>query len=84
MKVYLKNVGKAFESLIYISLSMEGLGLSGKDSKNFYYLLKMTLKLEEDQTNYLIRKITSYCIRITYFIFCKNYKSRDKPDLPSR
>ena len=33
---------------------MEAVGLIGKDSKNFYDLLKMTLKLEKDQTNYLI------------------------------
>ena len=37
---------------------MGALGLIGKDSNNFYELLKMTLKLEKDQTNYLIKKIT--------------------------
>ena len=62
---------------------MGALGLIGKDSKNFYDLLKMTLKLEKEQTNYLIKKITSCCIRTTYYIFCKKVKSWDKPDFLS-
>ena len=45
---------------------MGALGLIGKDSKKFYDLLKMTLKLEKDQTNYLIKKVRSCCIRTTY------------------
>ena len=62
---------------------MGALGLTGKDSKNFYNLLKMTLKLEKEQTNYLIKKIMSCCIRTTYYIFCKKDKSWDKPVLRS-
>ena len=49
-----KEISQGFESVIYVNLSMEAVGLIGKDSKNFYDLLKMTLKLEKDQTNYLI------------------------------
>ena len=44
----------------------------------------MTLKLEKEQANYLIKKIMSCCIRTTYYIFCKKDKSCDKPDLLSR
>ena len=49
---------------------MGALGLIGKDSKKFYDLLKMTLKLEKDQRNYLMKKITPCCIRkkILYFL----------------
>ena len=49
-----KELSQGFESVIYVNLSMGALGLIGKDSKKFYDLLKMTLKLEKDQTNYLI------------------------------
>ena len=37
-----KELSQGFESVIHGNLSMEGLGLIGKDSKNFYDLLKMT------------------------------------------
>ena len=49
-----KELSQDFESVICVSLSMRALGSIGKDSKNFYNLLKMTLKLEKEQTNYLI------------------------------
>ena len=78
-----KELSQGFENVIYVNLSKGALGLIGKDSKNFYDLLKMTLKLEKDQINYLIKKITSCCIRTTYYIFCKKDKSWDKPDLLS-
>ena len=78
-----KELSQGFENVIYVNLSKGALGLIGKDSKNFYDLLKMTLKLEKDQINYLIKKITSCCIRATYYIFCKKDKSWDKPDLLS-
>ena len=80
---FCKELSQGFESVIYVNLSMGALGLIGKDSKNFSDLLKMTLKLEKDQINYLIKKITSCCIRTTYYIFCKKEKSWDKPDLLS-
>ena len=64
-----EELSQGFESVIYVNLSMGALGLSGKGSKNFYDLLKMTLK--KDHTNYLIKKITSCWIRTTYYIFCK-------------
>ena len=47
-----KDPSQGFESVIYVNLSMDALGLIGKFSKKFYDLLKMTLKLEKDQTNY--------------------------------
>ena len=78
-----KELSQGFESINYVNLSMGALGLIGKDSKKFYDLLKMTLKLEKDQTNYLMKKITSCCIRTTYYIFCKKDKSWHKPDLLS-
>ena len=64
-----KELSQSFESAIYINLSMGALGLIGKDSKNFYNLLKMTLKLQKEQANNLIEKIMSCCIRTTYYIF---------------
>ena len=54
---------------------MGALGFIGKDSMNCYDLVKMTLKLEKDQTNYLIKKIMSCCFRTRYYIFCKKDKS---------
>ena len=38
---------------------MAALGLIGKNSKEFYELLKTTMKLENEQISYLIRTITS-------------------------
>ena len=46
-----KGLRQGFESIIYVNLSMGALVLIGKDGKNFYDLLKTTLKLEKDQTN---------------------------------
>ena len=74
-----EELSQGFESVIYVNLSMGALGLSEKGSKNFYDLLKMTLK--KDHTNYLIKKITSCSMRTTYYIFCKKNRSWDKPDL---
>ena len=62
---------------------MGALGLIGKDSKKFYDLLKMTLKLEKDQTNLLIKNIRSCSSRTAYYILCKKDKSWDKLDLLS-
>ena len=38
-----KELSQSFESVIYVNLSMGALGLIGKDSSNFYDLLKMKL-----------------------------------------
>ena len=78
-----KELSQGFESVMYVNLSMGALGLMGKGSKKYCDLLKMTLKLEKDQTNYLIKKIMSCCIRTAYYIFCKKDKSWDKPDVLS-
>ena len=82
-EILCKELSQGFESVIYVNLSTGALGLIGKDSKKFYDLLKMTLKLEKDQANFLIKKITSCSIRATYYIFCKKDKSWDKPNLLS-
>ena len=82
-EILCKELSQGFESVIYVNLSTGALGLIGKDSKKFYDLLKMTLKLEKDQANFLIKKITSCSIRTTYYIFCKKDKSWDKPNLLS-
>ena len=50
---------------------MGALGLIGKDSKNFYDLLKMTLKLEKEQTNYLIKKLRHAALEQHAIFFAK-------------
>ena len=45
-----KELSQGFESAIYVNLTMGALGLIGKDSKNFYDLLKTTLKLKNRRT----------------------------------
>ena len=58
-----KELRNTFQSVTYIHLSMGALGLIGKNSKEFYELLKTTMKLENEQMSYLIRKITPCCIK---------------------
>ena len=48
---------------------MGTLGLIGKNSKEFYELLKTTMKLENEQISYLIRKITSCCSYKMYVLY---------------
>ena len=50
---------------------MEGLGLIGKNSKNFYNLLKMTSTLENEQTNYLNKKIDHVVLEQHTIFFAK-------------
>ena len=73
-----KKLSQGFESAIYVNLTMGALGLIGKDSKNFYDLLKTTLKLKNRRT-ISSKKNTSFYIRTTYYIFYKKDKSWDKP-----
>ena len=73
-----EELSQGFESVIYVNLSMGALGLSGKGSKNFYDLLKMTLK--KDHTNYLIKKLRHAALEQHTIFFAKR-TSWDKPDL---
>ena len=52
----------------YFNISMEALGLIGKDSEEFCQLIEY---LTNKQTaNYIINKIKACCIRSTYYLFC--------------
>ena len=42
-----------------------------------------TSGLNENEVNYLFRKLCNICIRATYFIFCKRNKAWDHPALLS-
>ena len=66
-----KELSQGFESVIYVDLSVGALGLIGKDSTKFYNLLKMTLKLEKEQTNYLIKKLRHAALEQHTLFFAK-------------
>ena len=52
----------------YFNISMEALGLIGKDSEEFCQLIEY---LTNKQTaNYIINKIKACSIRSTYYLFC--------------
>ena len=61
---------------------MGAIGIYGDTCFNLKSVLKH-LGLNENEVNYLLRKLCSICTRATYFIFCKRNKAWDHPTLLS-
>ena len=70
-----------FDEVKYFNISMEALGLIGKDSQEF---CKFIEHLTNKQTeNYIMNKISPCCIRSAYCLFCCRDKPWNEPKLLS-
>ena len=68
-KELLKSMEKDHTSATIINLSMGSLGIIGKDSINLHKLLKAT-NMDKSSIAYCIKKLSTCCIRCTYYLFC--------------
>ena len=78
----LEDPKSRYKKVKFINLSMGAIGIYGDTCFNLKSLLKH-LGLNENEVNYLLRKLCNICIRATYFIFCKRNKAWDHPALLS-
>ena len=78
----LEDLKSRYIKVKFINLSMGAIGIYGGTCFNLKSVLKH-LGLNENEINYLLRKLCNICIRATYFIFCKRNKAWDHPALLS-
>ena len=76
----LEDLKARYKKVKFINLSMGAMGIYGDTCSNLKSVLKH-LGLNENEVNYLLRKLCNICIRTTYFIFCKRNKAWDHPAL---
>ena len=74
----LEDLKSRYKKVKFINLSMGAIGIYGDTCLNLKSVLKR-LGLNENEVNYLLRKLCSICIRTTYFIFCKRNKAWGSP-----
>ena len=64
----------------YFDLSMGGIGVICSESKNLRKMF-VDLGLSTEESDYLVRKVISVCLRSTYYIFCRRNKNWEGPSL---
>ena len=69
-----------FNSVKFVNLSMSSLGVFDKECFTFLEMLD-TIGMNKKQQHYCIKKMTSYAIRATYYIFCCRNKEWTNPEL---
>ena len=65
----LEGLKSRYKKVKFINLSMGAIGIYGDTCFNLTSVLKH-LGLNDNEVNYLLRKLCNICIRVTYFIFC--------------
>jgi hypothetical protein len=69
-----------FVSVKFVNLSISSLGAFEKECSTFLKMLE-SIGLDKRYQQYCIKKITSYSIRTTYYIFCCRNKEWTNPEL---
>ena len=69
-----------FVSVKFVNLSISCLGVFDKECRTFLEMLD-TSGLDKNYQRYCIKKIMSYAIRETYYIFCCRNKEWAEPKL---
>ena len=64
---------KKFDKVKYLHLSMDAVGIVGKECTDFYTLPIENIDLDSSQVNHLMKKLIGCCIRTTY-LFCTRNK----------
>ena len=64
----------------FINLSMGAIGIYGKSCSNFKGMF-LGLGMNDNEANYMLRKVVNICVRTTYYIFCRRNKSWEDPEL---
>ena len=64
----------------FINLSLSTLGVFSRSAENFDEMLR-SLKLDDQYSKYIKKKIVNMCIRTSYYIFCRRNKEWDNPKL---
>ena len=78
----LEDLKSRYKKVKFINLSMGAIDIYGDTCFNLKSVLKH-LGLNENEVNYLLRKLCNICIRATHSIFCKRNKAWDHPALLS-
>ena len=69
-----------YEKVNFVNPSRSALGIYEKSTTDFVDMMK-TLKSDKRSTNYIIKKITSITIRMSYYIFFRRNKEWTDPEL---
>ena len=76
----IEEMKENFGSVKFVNLSISCLGVFDRECRTFLEMLD-TLGLGESYQRYCIKKIMSYAIRATYYIFCCRNKEWAEPKL---
>ena len=76
----IKEMKDNYVSVKFVNLSISCLGVFDKECRTFLEMLD-TLGLDKNHQRYCIKKIMSYAIRGTYYIFCCRNKEWAEPKL---
>ena len=76
----IKEMKDNFVSVKFVNLSISCLGVFDKECCTFLEMLD-TLGLDKNYQRYCTKKIMSYAIRGTYYIFCCRNKEWTEPKL---
>ena len=79
-KNLMKELNEHFPSVKFINLSISSLGVFDKECYTFLDMIQ-TIGLDKSHQQYCMKKITTYAIRTTYYIFCCRNKEWTNPEL---
>ncbi|CAB4026095.1 Hypothetical predicted protein [Paramuricea clavata] len=76
----LRQLGKNFNQVKFINLSISSLGIFAEECYTFLDMLD-SIGLDKNHQMYCVRKMMTIAIRTTYYIFCCRNKEWENPDL---
>ena len=76
----LRQLGKNFNQVKFINLSISSLGIFAEECSTFLDMLE-SIGLDKIHQMYCVRKMMTIAIRTTYYIFCCRNKEWENPDL---
>ena len=79
-KAILDLLKRDYVDVKYINLSMGAIGIYGKSCSNFKDIF-LGLGMNDNEANYMLRKVVNICVKTTYFIFGRRNKTWEDPEL---
>ena len=83
MKKYLPLIAdqkKKYNQVIFINVSVSSLGIFAESTKSLFDMLQ-DLKYDKQHIKHVKKKIIAICIRTPYYIFYKQNKDWNNPEL---
>ena len=69
-----------YKKCLFVNLSMEAFGVMSRSSISFLDMMK-DFDLNEDARKFVIRRLMTIAIRLSYYIFCRRNEDWLDPEL---